>query len=202
MTPPVELTTADGYDLQFGTNVLGHFYFTELLMPALLAGVHSSPDHYTRIITTSSSGAYFGKIQFETFQDGPARRKLRRETLYFQSKLANVIIARQIARRYADKGIISISLNPGNINTGLFRYTPTFARKIMQALWLQTVESGALTQLFAGTMPEALNYNGEYLIPWARLGKCRREAYDDELGQRLWTWLEDAVKAHETSSSR
>lgn len=151
MTPPVELTTADGYDLQFGTNVLGHFYFTELLMSALLAGVHSSTDHHARIITTSSSGAYLGEIQFETFKDGPVRRKLRPETLYFQSKLvrstsvvfnrgqakrccasqANVIIARQIARWYADKGIISISLNPGNINTGLFRYTPTFAHKIM-----------------------------------------------------------------------
>ncbi|RPD52041.1 hypothetical protein L227DRAFT_515406, partial [Lentinus tigrinus ALCF2SS1-6] len=54
---------------------------------------------------------------------------------------------------------------------------------------------GALTQLFAGTMPEALNYNGEFMIPWARVGRCRPEAYDDELGERFWKWLEDEVKA-------
>ena len=53
---------------------------------------------------------------------------------------------------------------------------------------------GALTQLWAGTMPETLNYNGEFLIPWARLGKCRKEAYDPELGAKLWDWMEEVVK--------
>ena len=87
MFPPIEQLTADGYDLQFGTNVLGHFYLTELLMPALIAGVKSSPDRHTRVITTSSSGAYFGSLQFETFKDGPARQRLLPDTLYYQSKL-------------------------------------------------------------------------------------------------------------------
>ncbi len=84
------------------------------------------------------------------------------------------------------------------------------------ATMLYPTPYGALTQLFAGTMPEAINYNGEvcahscsfsrastyghvflqYLIPWARLGRCRPEAYDDELGERLWKWLEDEVKSH------
>ncbi|KAH9949537.1 hypothetical protein B0H21DRAFT_728453 [Amylocystis lapponica] len=56
------------------------------------------------------------------------------------------------------------------------------------------VSFGALTQLWAGTMPETLNYNGEFLIPWARVGKCRKEAYDEEIGKRLWSWLEEQVK--------
>ena len=89
MWPPITMTTKDGYDLQFGTNVLGHFYLTELLMPALIAGVKSSPDHPTRVITTSSSGAYFGSLQFETFKDGPARQRLLPDTLYYQSKLVS-----------------------------------------------------------------------------------------------------------------
>lgn len=56
------------------------------------------------------------------------------------------------------------------------------------------MSNGALTQLWAGTMPETLNYNGQFLIPWARLGKCRPEAYDDEIGERLWNWLQEQVK--------
>lgn len=89
MMAPVALTTGDGYDLQFGTNVLGHFYLTELLMSALKAGVRSSPDHHTRVVTTSSSGAYVGTLRFDTFRDGPARRRLSTESLYFQSKLVS-----------------------------------------------------------------------------------------------------------------
>ena len=85
--PPIEMTTKDGYDLQWGTNVLGHFYFTELLMPALISGVQTSPDHHVRVVTASSLGAYVGTIDFETFKDGPARRKKRTEFLYFNSKL-------------------------------------------------------------------------------------------------------------------
>lgn len=87
MIPPVDQVTKDGYDLQFGTNVVAHFYFTELLMPALLAGVASSPDHHTRVIYTSSSAAYIGKLRYDTFKDSPARRKLARDALYSQSKL-------------------------------------------------------------------------------------------------------------------
>ncbi|TFK84291.1 NAD(P)-binding protein [Polyporus arcularius HHB13444] len=197
MLAPVDHLSEDGYDLQWATNVLGHFYLTELLMPALLAGVVSSPDHHTRVVTTSSSGAYLGHIRWDTLKDSPARRKLRLEQLYYQSKLGNVIVAREIARRYAHQGIISISLNPGNIDTELHRFVPRIVWKIMMAFFLWPVEYGALTQLYAGTMPEALNYNGEFLIPWARPGKCKAEAYDEDLGRSVWQWLEDAVKAHE-----
>ncbi|KAJ2990506.1 hypothetical protein NUW54_g8450 [Trametes sanguinea] len=201
MWPPTDWLTKEGYDLQFGTNVLGHFYFTELLMPALLAGVESSPDHHTRVVTTSSSGAYLETLHFDTFKDGPARRKKTKEALYYQSKFGNVVVAHQVAKRYAEKGIISISVNPGNIQTELQRYVPPLFRKIMNAVLLYPTPYGALTQLFAGTMPEALNYNGEFLIPWARLGRCREEAYDPKVGERLWNWLDEQVKAFEASQA-
>ena len=81
------MLTKDGYDLQFGTNVVGPHLFTELLMPALLAGVKSSSDGHVRVITTSSSTAYVGTIQWDTFKDGPARRKLSSGLHYAQSKL-------------------------------------------------------------------------------------------------------------------
>ncbi|KAF9805012.1 hypothetical protein IEO21_09228 [Rhodonia placenta] len=191
---PVGELTANGYDLQFGTNVVGHFFFTELLMPALLAGKETSPDHHTRIITTASSAAYLYTLNWDAFKDGPERRKVSTENLYNQSKFANVVVARQIAKRYADKGVISISLNPGGIDTELQRYVPGTKRNMMRKLILNPVPMGALTQLWAGTMPEALNHNGKFLIPWARVGSCRKEAYDDAVGERLWAWLEEQVK--------
>ena len=86
------MTTKDGYDLQFGTNVLGHFYFTKLLMPALIAGVASSPDHHARVITTSSSGAYLNTLHWDTFKDTPQRRKMAREALYYQSKFVRLLV--------------------------------------------------------------------------------------------------------------
>lgn len=106
MHPPIEQITTDGYDVQFGTNVLGtmtleltcrpcpplptsigHWYFTELLLPALTAGAKTSPDGYARVVTTSSSGAHLGTIDWDTFKDGPARQKKGSNALYFQSKL-------------------------------------------------------------------------------------------------------------------
>ncbi|KAI0772872.1 NAD(P)-binding protein [Trametes elegans] len=200
MWPPVDQVTAEGYDLQFGTNVLGHFYLTELLLSALVAGAQSSPDHHARVVTTSSSGAYaLPPLPWDTFKDGPARRKLSTESLYFHSKLGNAIVAHQTAKRYADKGIVSISVNPGNIRSELMRHAPSFRRKVVDTLLLYPTPYGALTQLFAGTMPEALNYNGEFLIPWARLGRCRDETYDPGVGEQLWQWLEEQVKAFEAN---
>ena len=89
MLVPVNHLSKDGYDLQWATNVLGHFYLTELLVPTLIAGVSSSPDHHARVVTTASSGAYFGRIRWDTLKDSPARRQLRLypQDLYFQSKL-------------------------------------------------------------------------------------------------------------------
>ncbi|KAH9933815.1 uncharacterized protein B0H18DRAFT_1115186 [Fomitopsis serialis] len=191
---PLDLLGPDDYDLQFFTNVIGPFLLTKLLLPALVAGKASSPDGHTRVITTSSSGAYLQTINWDTLRDGPARRKISSQDLYCQTKSANTVVSRQLSKRYADQGIVAISLNPGNIATELQRYAPGPVRSFMHATFLYPVGPGALTQLWAGTMPEALEHNGGFLIPWARVGECRKEAYDDALGEKLWTWLEEAVK--------
>ena len=107
MVPPIEQLTAQGYDLQFGTNVLGrstviwhhpplyltlfylgHFYFTKLLLPALLAGTKTSPDGKARIVNVSSSGHLFASgLDFNAFKEGPARTKKGTQVLYAASKL-------------------------------------------------------------------------------------------------------------------
>ena len=103
MWPDIADLTVQGYDLQFGTNVLGqhdaflngrdpnissgHFYFTKLLLPALILGAKSSPDGKARVVT-SSSGAHIlvRGLNFNTFKDSPARRKCFSLILYSQSK--------------------------------------------------------------------------------------------------------------------
>ena len=87
MWPPLDQLTKDGYDLQWGTNVVGPWFFTKLLMPALFEGVKTSPDGHARIINTSSSVAYLDTIRWETFKDGPERKKRGSQGLYPQSKL-------------------------------------------------------------------------------------------------------------------
>jgi len=113
--------------------------------------------------------------------------------MYMQSKFGVVVFSNELARRYGDKGIVSTSLNPGNLTTNLGRHTP--AAVMMLLRWLfSPAPYGALTQLYAGISPDTVNLNGEYLIPWARVGKMRPEARNPELGQRLWNWLESEAK--------
>ncbi|THH01123.1 hypothetical protein EW026_g1516 [Hermanssonia centrifuga] len=95
MFPPIESLTTDGYDQQFGTNVLGHFYFTKLLTPMLLTTAVSTPGGRVRVINTSSMGHLMGNkyIDYDTLKDGPKRLKMGQK-LYFQSKFYMIPWAR------------------------------------------------------------------------------------------------------------
>ncbi|KAH7912544.1 hypothetical protein BJ138DRAFT_1148135 [Hygrophoropsis aurantiaca] len=193
MFAPIKDVTADGYDLQFGTNVLGHFYFTQLLMPTLISTAKASPDKKARVINVSSSMHVLGNLDFATFKDGAKRKKYSKYTLYGQSKFGNVVHAAELHRRYAPEGIVTISLNPGNIQSDLQRHLPAVQRKLM-GFMLYDTPHGALTQLYAATSPEAAELGGRYLVPWARVGPSRKDAHDPRIGEALWTWLNEQVK--------
>ncbi|KAK7042188.1 NAD(P)-binding protein [Favolaschia claudopus] len=193
MSAPIEQVTPQNIDLQFGTNVLGHFYLTKLLLPVLLAT--ATPGKPARVINSSSFALEMtpgNTIHFNTLKDGPARKKLSPLNLYSQSKFGNLVFSNELARRYGDQGIMSVALHPGNIMTDLYRHAPTYQRKVME-LSLYPVELGAQTQLWAGTTAEGANFNGKYLIPWARMGKANPKTLDPTLGKELWTWLEEQV---------
>ena len=88
MNPPIEQLTADGYDLQFGIHVIGHYVLTKRLMPLLLAGTKSSPDKKARIVNFSSSAQMFANaIELDAVTDVPKRTKLGSAKMYMQSKL-------------------------------------------------------------------------------------------------------------------
>jgi retinol dehydrogenase 12 len=97
MVPPVEQVTKDGFDLQFGTNAVGHFLFTKLVTPALRAAAQNGG--YARVVHTSSSGAYMGAIDFDTFVDGPKKTKLGTQALYNQSKLVSCFVPPRSKRK-------------------------------------------------------------------------------------------------------
>jgi retinol dehydrogenase 12 len=91
MFPPKDMLTSNGYDLQFGTNVLGHWYLTQLLMPALL--VAGTPEKKARVVDVSSVGAYASKaMNYQSLREGPARRKIYTWDLYAQSKLVSPVL--------------------------------------------------------------------------------------------------------------
>ncbi|KAI0794530.1 NAD(P)-binding protein [Fomes fomentarius] len=190
---PVTDVTADGYDMQFGMNVLGHFLLTQLLLPVLLKGKETSSDHHARIVTTSSAYAYVGHIDFDTLKDGPARRKLSTEALYNQSKLGDVLVSFELARRYGDQGIVSVTLNPGILKTELMRHVNVIKHAILDTI-MWPAHMGAWTPLYAGASSEGVELNGKYLIPWARVEEFwNPEGYDRDLARQLWKWLEQQV---------
>ncbi|KAI0260316.1 NAD(P)-binding protein [Gloeopeniophorella convolvens] len=194
MIVPKEEVTAQKYDMQFGTNVIGHWLFTQLLLPALFAATEATGEK-SRIVTTSSSANYLTNgLDFDAFADGPKRNKYATFDLYSKSKLGNVVVARELARRYGDK-IVSTSVNPGNLRTDLQRHAPRWQRALINWM-LYPAPYGALTQLYCATAPAAADYNGKFLIPWARLGKANKAADDPKVGEKLWAWLEEETKKY------
>ncbi|KAI0072736.1 NAD-binding protein [Panus rudis PR-1116 ss-1] len=184
--------TEEGFDIQWGTNVVGPFLFTKLLLPALLAGAAQSPDKKARVTFTASQ-AQANQIKYDTLTDTPARKKLGPDQRYGQSKFANVVLAKEFARRYSDKGLVAFSLNPGGIRTGLQRNLPGLFRTMLNPL-LYPAPMGALTHLWGATTAKAEDVNGKYLIPWARIGTPSPESQKPVVGEQLWNWLEEHTK--------
>ncbi|KAJ7601752.1 NAD(P)-binding protein [Roridomyces roridus] len=203
MWPPMDMMTAQKFDLQFGTNTLGPFYFTKLVLPLLTATAASTGTKVRIVNTASLTGELHPQadgVNYDTLFDGPARRKKDKGYLYGQSKLGNILVSNELARRYTDEGIISIALNPGNLRTELARHEKNPVKMGVIALLRYPVQLGALTQLWAGTMKEAEELNGGYLIPWARIGEMPPAAADLAAGKALWTWLEEQVERFEAGN--
>ncbi|WP_460303558.1 oxidoreductase [Actinocorallia aurea] len=187
MTP--RRTTAQGFELQLGTNHLGHFALTALLYPVLRAG--SAP----RIVTVSSGLHKRGRIDFD---DLAAERSYSPSRAYAQSKFANVLFALELDRRLRAAGdpAISVLAHPGYSATNLQTSGPTgllsLGGRIGNLLLAQHVSKGALDQLYAATAPGV--QGGEFYGPDG-LGESRghpvlvrpvRSATDPETARRLW----------------
>ena len=158
--------TADGFEMQFGTNHLGHFLLTCLLVPALLAGAPS------RVVNLSSGGHMGSDIVW----DDPnfERRDYDKFAAYGQSKTANILFTVELDRRLGDRGVHAYAVHPGMIATELGRYMTTRrhgrAAGARQASARRAgcrrarrVEQGAATTVWAATAPELDGQGGTYL---------------------------------------
>jgi NAD(P)-dependent dehydrogenase (short-subunit alcohol dehydrogenase family) len=192
------MKTEDGFELQFGSNHLGHFLLTCLLAPALLRGAPS------RVVSVSSRGHRLSPVVFDDIQF--ERRPYDKWQAYGQSKTANVLFAVALERRLGARGVHANALHPGGIITELGRHLTDEDRALLQkrtaGMRYKSVEEGAATQVFAATAPELEGRGGLYLedchvaavsdAPDALSGVLPY-ALDAQNAERLWEVSEQLV---------
>jgi len=190
--------TADGFELQFGSNHVGHFLMTCILAPALLRGAPS------RVASVSSRGHHMSPVVFDDIQF--ERRPYDKWRAYGQSKTANVLFAVGLERRLGARGVHVNALHPGGIMTELSRHLQPedleFLRTRTRGMKFKSVEAGAATSVFAATAPELEGRGGLYLedchvaavndAPDA-LDGVKSYALDPTNAERLWEVSESLV---------
>jgi NAD(P)-dependent dehydrogenase (short-subunit alcohol dehydrogenase family) len=184
-------TTKDGFELQFGTNHLGHFAFTGLLLDRLL------PVEGSRIVTVSSQGhriraaIHFDDLQWE--------RSYSRLGAYGQAKLANLLFTYELQRRLIGKNTIAVAAHPGGSRSELTRNLPrplTAAMRVVEPIF-QAADMGALPTLRAATDPSVLG--GQYYGPdgfaeqrgYPKVVASSDQSHDVDIQERLWTVSEE-----------
>lgn len=193
--------TKDGFEMQFGTNHLGHFALTLQLLPILMEA--DEP----RVVNVSSMAHSFGKMDFDNLN---AEKSYSKWGAYGQSKLANLLFTFELQRRLVAraKGGIAVSCHPGYAATnlqsvGAKMQGATLVEKVMDlgnALFAQSAEMGALPTLRAAVDPKL--EGGEFIGPRAfggmrgypELGRAKRTAYNAEHAQRLWAISEELTE--------
>lgn len=194
--------TADGFELQFGTNHLGHFLMTCLIVPALCRAAPS------RIVSVSSRGHHLSPVVFDDLHF--ERRPYHKWAAYGQAKTANVLFAVELEHRLGVHGVHANALHPGAIITELGRHLEPDDLAFLSSrapagstLQFKTVEAGSATSVFAATAPELEGRGGLYLedcriatvndAPEA-LDGVKSYAVDPSTAQRLWEVSEQLVR--------
>ncbi|KKB75973.1 short-chain dehydrogenase [Devosia soli] len=200
MVPPQRQETRDGFELQFGTNYLGHFALTAHLLPLLRQGKNP------RVISLSSVAARQGQIHFDDLQFS---RKYVPMKAYGQSKIACLMFAFELQRRSAagQWGVTSIGAHPGVSRTDLLHNAPgrgSLIGTVRSLAWFlfQPAAQGALPTLYAATAPEAKagGYYGPDKLSETRgypaASKIPPQALDIKVAKRLWDESERLAGVH------
>jgi NAD(P)-dependent dehydrogenase (short-subunit alcohol dehydrogenase family) len=191
MYVPTRETTKDGFEMQFGTNHLGHFALTGLLLDNIV------PVGGSRVVAVSSVGhRILARIHFD---DPQLARKYNRVEAYGQSKLANLLFTYELQRRLSQKGAPTVALaaHPGVADTELMRHLPGFIPDFLWQPFAQPADKGALPTLRAATDPGA--QGGQYYGPdgigevagHPKLVKSSAQSHDEAIQRRLWTLSEE-----------
>jgi NAD(P)-dependent dehydrogenase (short-subunit alcohol dehydrogenase family) len=197
--------TADGLEMQFGTNHIGHFLMTNLLMPAILKGGESGGG---RIVNLSSRGHHFDTVHFDdpNFES----RDYEKWASYGQAKTANIMFSVGLEKRLAGKGVHALAVHPGGIRTNLGRHLTEEDMAMLlkrmeensgESVAFKTVEAGAATTCYAATAPELAGKGGVYLEDCHVAavddddpsGSVRSYAVDPDNAEKLWALSEEIV---------
>lgn len=213
MNAPYELTK-DGHELQFGVNHLGHFLLFRRLLPLLLKS--STPEFQSRVVNLSSRAHLNSGVDVDDLHW--TKRGYKKTLAYGQSKTANILMAREIERRYAGQGVHAWAVHPGGILTDLARHTTLedyiqiglsnekgeLARKGFK---LKSIPQGAATTVWAAVAKELEGKGGEYLedVHISRpvkegdtSGGYAPHGYDEEVARKLWEYSEQAVREYDS----
>ncbi len=175
--------TADGFEIHFGVNHLGHFALTQALLPLLR---DSAP---ARIVTVASDSHYQAKgINFEGLRN--RTKGITGLPEYAVSKLCNVLFAAELGRRLDGTGVTAYSLHPGVVASQIWRRVPWPARQLVTRRML-TIEQGARTSLYCATSPDVAGESGKYYE------SCRErepsKLVTPELAASLWEYSEKSI---------
>ncbi|KAM0469103.1 hypothetical protein ACHAP7_010215 [Fusarium lateritium] len=206
MTPPEGSKTVQGYELQLGVNCLGHFLFTKHLTPLLQSTARTALKDSVRVIWVSSSAADVlsphGGFERDNLDYHEPRNLIHK---YGTSKAGNYYHNTEFARRYKEDGIVSVSLNPGNLSSELDRTSPWWMYYPRMFTTYPSIY-GAYTELFAAFSSEiTLQKSGTWVVPWGRFMPIRPDLQKGALPESeggtgmaewFWKWSEEQVKPY------
>ncbi|KAI8631156.1 hypothetical protein F5Y19DRAFT_473555 [Xylariaceae sp. FL1651] len=208
MKPATGAKSAQGYELQLGVNNVGTFMFTKLLTPVLAATAKTEAAGTVRVVWVSSSAgeaplAPKGGVPMDNLD---YHNDMGWFPKYCISKAGNFLQGAEYARRYKADGILSISLNPGNLDSELWRNQPYVVAKFLKWFVLYAPINGAYTELFAGLSPEVtMEKSGGWVVPFGRFMRPRKdlgEATKTEaeggsgIARKFWEWNEEQVRSY------
>lgn len=165
--PPPGSTSAQNHELQMAPNCLGPYLFTQLLLPTLMATAKTAPAAAVRVMWTSSIVVDFAP------QNGMSKESIgqpshNQQDNYTASKTGNWFLAAQLADHVSQHGILSVTVNPGNLSTDLTRHMPRIVPILVAPLLYKAVY-GAYSELWAGLSQElGMKDGGGYVVPWGR----------------------------------
>jgi NAD(P)-dependent dehydrogenase (short-subunit alcohol dehydrogenase family) len=187
--------TADGFETQMGTNHLGHFLLTNLLLEQLRA---AAPARVV-IVASRAHRRASGEEVLATLDSDPQFRKRRYQPLvaYGASKLANILHTKALVRRLAGSGVTPYCLHPGVIATDLVKHMGLGGKiyRLVGPLFLKSVAQGAATTIFAANAPELTEAHAGIYLADCNEAQPRPVALDADLAERVWSLSERAVVA-------
>ncbi|RCK65766.1 hypothetical protein Cantr_01562 [Candida viswanathii] len=191
MMPPAGSKTTQGYELQWGTNVVGPHLLQRLLDPLFIETSKTNPPGLSRIVWVASTahlsspqgGVFWENINFENLNISKGMEL----TIYGQSKAGNVIQAKTWTRKHGNPNVISSSLCPGYLDTDLQRHMSSVERMVFR--WLSSPRRyGAYTELYAAFSPDVKD--GDHSISFGVPSQARGDLASEAVGDKLWAYLD------------